>query len=454
MKKRGSFSGGLGFVLAAAGSAVGLGNIWRFPYLTASYGGGIFLLVYILLVVTFGYAVMVSEIAIGRKTGLSPIGAYGALAKKFKFVGVIAVAVAFIILSYYCVIGGWVTKYFYDFVTGASAATAGEAYFSDFVSDVWSPLFWFAVFMFATFAVVINGVEKGIEKVSKVLMPVLVVLSVGIAIYSVTLPGAMDGVKYLFVPNFAQFTPMTLLAAMGQMFYSMSLAMAIMITYGSYLKKEENLDKCVTRIEYFDTGIAILAAIMIIPAIFSFAGGNQEILDANLQKGPSLMFAILPKVFNSMQFGGIVGTAFFLLVFFAALTSSISLMESVVSTLCDNTKLTRKKATVLVAVGALLLGVPSSLGNGVLSGVRIFGMDFLSFFDFITNSVLMPFGAFMTCIIVGYIVGVDVIADEVKLSARFRREAMYKVMIKYIAPLFILAILVSSVLEAFGILNF
>ncbi len=454
MKKRGNFSGGLGFVLAAAGSAVGLGNIWRFPYLAASHGGGIFLLVYILLVVTFGYAIMVSEIAIGRKTGLSPIGAYTALSKKFKFVGIIAVGVAFVILSYYSVIGGWVTKYFYDFVRGASAATASDGFFGGFIGDVWQPLFWFFIFMAATFVVVINGVEKGIEKVSKVLMPILVVLSIGIAIYSVTLPGALEGVKYLFIPNFSQFSAMTVLAALGQMFYSMSLAMAIMITYGSYLKKEENLDGCVKRIELFDTGIAILAALMIIPAIFSFAGGDQTVLNDNLQKGPGLMFNILPQVFNSMPFGGVVGAAFFLLVFFAALTSAMSLMESVVSTLCDNTKLTRKKATVLVAVAAFLLGVPSSLGNGVLSHVTILGMDFLTFFDFITNSVLMPFGAFMTCVIIGYVVGVDIIADEVKLSSKFKREAMYKVMIKYIAPIFIVAILASSVLEAFGLLKF
>lgn len=454
MKKRGSFSGGLGFVLAAAGSAVGLGNIWRFPYLAASHGGGIFLLVYIILVVTFGYAIMVSEIAIGRKTGLSPIGAYEALSKKFKFVGVIAVGVAFVILSYYSVIGGWVTKYFFDFLTGAGTATAGEGYFGGFISDIWAPLFWFFVFMFATFIVVINGVEKGIEKVSKILMPVLVVLSFGIAIYSIALPGAFEGVKYLFIPNFSQFSAMTVLAALGQMFYSMSLAMAIMITYGSYLKKEEDLDGCVTRIEFFDTGIAILAALMIIPAIFSFAGGDQAVLDANLQKGPGLMFAILPKVFSSMPFGGYVGGAFFLLVFFAAVTSSISLMESVVSTMCDKTKLSRKKATVLVAVAAFLLGIPSSLGNGILSSFTIMGMDILTFLDFITNSVLMPFGAFMTCIIIGYIVDVDVVADEIKLSSAFKREAMYRVMIKYIAPVFIVAILATSVLEAFGLLSF
>ncbi len=454
MEKRGKFTGSVGFILAAAGSAVGLGNIWRFPYLVAKHGGGIFLLIYILLVVTFGYTIMISEIALGRKTGLSPIGAYQSLAKKYSFIGWIAVFVAFVILSYYSVIGGWVIKYFYEFVVGHSAALAGESFFGSFTGDVWSPLFWFVLFMLMTFLVVINGVEKGIEKVSKILMPILVVLSIAIAIYSAFLPGAIDGIKYLFIPNFSQFTPMTLLAALGQMFYSMSLAMGIMITYGSYLQKKDDLNKCVKRIELFDTGIAVLAAMMIIPAIFSFSAGDSAVLNANLNKGPGLMFVTLPKVFDSMPFGGVVGAAFFLLVFFAALTSAISLMESVVSTLGDKWKLRRGPATAIVAGGALLLGIPSSLGNGAWSSFTILGMDFLTFFDFITNAVLMPLGALLTCLFIGYVVGVKTISDEVKISSQFRREAMYNVMIKYIAPVCIVAILISSVLEAFGILKF
>lgn len=454
MEKRGKFTGSLGFVLAAAGSAVGLGNIWRFPYLAASYGGGIFLLIYILLVVTFGYTIMISEIALGRKTGLSPIGAYQALAKKYSFIGMIAVFVAFIILSYYSVIGGWVIKYFYEFVAGHSNALAGESYFGGFIGETWSPILWLFLFMALTYLVVVNGVEKGIEKVSKVLMPILVVLSIAIAIYSATLPGAMEGIKYLFIPHLSQFTPMTLLAALGQMFYSMSLAMGIMITYGSYLQKKDDLNKCVKRIELFDTGIAILAALMIIPAIFSFSAGDSAVLEANLNKGPGLMFVTLPKVFDSMPFGGVVGAAFFLLVFFAALTSAISLMESVVSTLGDKWKLRRGPATAIVAGAAFLLGIPSSLGNGAWASFTILGMDFLTFFDFITNAVLMPIGAFLTCLFVGYVVGVQTISDEVKISSQFKREAMYKIMVKYVAPICILAILISSVLEGLGVLNF
>lgn len=454
MEKRGKFSGSLGFILAAAGSAVGLGNIWRFPYLAAKYGGGIFLLIYVILVVTFGYTIMISEISLGRKTGLSPIGAYQALSKKYSFIGWIAVFVAFIILSYYSVIGGWVVKYFYEFVAGHSMSVAHENFFGGFIGDPWSPLFWFVIFMALTYLVVVNGVEKGIEKVSKILMPILVVLSIAIAIYSATLPGAMEGIKYLFIPNFAQFSPMTLLAALGQMFYSMSLAMGIMITYGSYLQKKDDLNKCVKRIELFDTGIAILAALMIIPAIFSFSAGDSAVLNANLNKGPGLMFVTLPKVFDSMPFGGVVGGAFFLLVFFAALTSAISLMESVVSTLVDKWKLRRGPATAIVAGGAFILGIPSSLGNGIWSSFTILGMDFLTFFDFITNAVLMPIGALLTCLFVGYVIGVKTISDEVKISSQFKREAMYKIMIKYVAPICIVAILISSVLEAFGVLKF
>lgn len=451
---RGNFSNKLGFVLAAAGSAVGLGNIWRFPYLAAQYGGGIFLLIYIILVVTFGYTVMVSEIAIGRKTGLSPYGAYKKLSSKYGFIGAISVFVAFFILSYYSVIGGWVMKYFAEYLIGSAASLAEDTYFASYISQPYMPIVWFFLFVAATFLVVINGVEKGIEKASKTLMPLLVILSLFTAIYAICLPGAMEGVKYLLIPNFEHFSIKTVLAAMGQMFYSMSLAMGIMITYGSYLKKSDDIDKSVKQIEVFDTGIAILAAFMIIPAIFSFAGGDSAVIEANLTQGPGLMFVTLPKVFGNMPFGGVLGGAFFLLVFFAAITSSISLMECVVSSLCDQTRLSRKKATILVAVAAFLVGIPSSLGNGIWSSFTILGMDILTFVDFLTNSVLMPIGAFLTCIFIGFIVGTKTVVDEVKLSSNFSRERIYVIVVKYVAPIFILAILVTSVLDAFDIFVF
>ena len=443
---RSSFTGKLGFVLAAAGSAVGLGNLWRFPYLAAKYGGGIFLLTYIILAVTFGFTLMVAEIAIGRKTRLSPVGALNA---KWGFLGWMASIVPMIILPYYCVIGGWVIKYLGTFVAGGGNAAAGDSYFSGFISKPVEPIVWLAIFVGLTAVVVLLGVEKGIEKVSKILMPILVLLSVGIAIYSITLPGAWEGVKYYFTPDFSKFSPETVLAALGQLFYSMSLAMGIMVTYGSYMKKEVDLPKSVRQIELFDTGIALVAGLMIVPAVFVFTGGDENALQA----GAGLMFQMLPKIFASIPGGGIVGAVFFLLVLFAALTSSISLMETVVSILHDKLGWNRKTICWIVIAGTFLIALPSSLGYGVWGSVKILGMAFLDFFDFISNSVLMPIVALLTCIFVGYVIKPKSIADEVKVSAKFRDEKLFSVLIKYVAPICIVAILVASVLDALKIVH-
>ena len=445
-EKRSSFTGKLGFVLAAAGSAVGLGNIWRFPYLAAQYGGGIFLLVYLILAVTFGFALMVAEIAIGRKTGLSAIGAFKTLDKRFSFVGWIASVVPMIILPYYCVIGGWVTKYLVEFACGNVVKTAADGYFNGFIgSAAGEPFWWMLIYVALTAVVVLLGVDKGVERFSKVLMPILVVLSIGIAIYSVTLPGAMEGVVYYLKPDPAHFSVKTVLAAMGQLFYSMSLAMGIMITYGSYMKKDVNLESSVTQIEIFDTGIAFLAGLMIIPA--AFAGG------ADVGAGPGLMFITLPKVFNDMPGGTIVGTAFFVLVLFAALTSSISLMETVVSIIKDKTGIGRIPVCVIVIIGTVVIGTLSALGYGVLGGVKIIGMQFLDFFDFISNSVIMPVVALLTCVFVGYVLKPKAVIDELELNGRFRRKSLFVVVIKYFAPICIVLILVSSVMSVFGLMT-
>lgn len=449
MSDRSSFTGKIGFVLAAAGSAVGLGNIWRFPYLAAKYGGGIFLLVYLILAVTFGFALMTAEIAIGRKTGLSAIGAFQKLNAKYTFLGYLASAIPMIILPYYSVIGGWVMKYLAAFGTGQMDAAAGETYFTDFIAKPTEPLLWFLLFIGLTAVVVLLGVEKGVEKVSKLMMPVLVLLSIFIAVYALCMPGALDGVKYYLMPDFSRFSATTVLAAMGQMFYSMSLAMGIMITYGSYMKKDVNLETSVRQIEVFDTGIAFIAGLMIIPAVFSFSGGDE----AALGKGPSLMFITLPRVFDSMKGGAVIGAAFFLLVLFAALTSSISLMETVVSILQDKLRWSRRKTCLIVLVGCVLLGLPSSLGFGVWSGVTIMGMSFLDFFDFVSNSVLMPMVALLTCIFVGYVIRPKALIDEVEFSAPFRFRKMFTVIIKYVAPVCIILILVSSLLDVFGIVK-
>ena len=452
-EKRSSFTGKIGFVLAAAGSAVGLGNIWRFPYLAAKYGGGIFLLIYLILSVTFGFALMCAEIAIGRKTGLSAIDAFGKLDKRFGFIGILASIIPMIILPYYSVIGGWVSKYLFVFITGhgTDAAAPGGNYFSDFIANPIEPIGWFLLFIGLTALVVILGVEKGVEKVSKIMMPILVVLTIGIAVYSITMPGAMDGVVYYIKPDFSKFSATTVLAAMGQLFYSMSLAMGIMITYGSYMKKEVSIESSVHQIEIFDTGIAFLAGLMIIPAVFSFSGGDE----ATLNKGPGLMFVTLPKVFDSISgiAGDIIGALFFLLVLFAALTSSISLMETVVSILRDKFGWGRKFTCVVVFIGCVLLGIPSSLGNGVWQSVNIGGYAILDMFDFISNSVLMPIVALLTCIFIGYVIKVKTITEEVESTGKFKLKKLFVIMIKYIAPVFIVLILVSSLLDAFGILK-
>lgn len=445
---RSNFTSKIGFILAAAGSAVGLGNIWRFPYLVAQYGGGTFLLCYIILAVTFGFALMTAEIALGRKTRLSAIGAFSALNKKYRFIGVLAALVPILILPYYSVIGGWVIKYFTVFISGQATQAAEDTYFSEFIGQTDQPIFWFALFMVFTAIVVLFGVEKGIEKVSRFMMPLLVVLTIGISLYVLTIDGAWEGVKYYIMPHMSDFSLKTLLAAMGQLFYSMSLAMGIMITYGSYMKRSTNLEHSVRQIEIFDTGIAFFAGLMIVPAVFAFSGGNPDALNA----GPGLMFITLPKVFTAMPFGSVLGTVFFILVFFAAVTSSISLMETIVSILMDYFHWNRKKTALIVLVYCLLMGIPSSLGFGIWDFIQPLGMSILDAWDFISNSILMPIVALLTCFFVGFVIKPKTIIDEANAEgAKFKSVTLFTVVIKWVAPVILIAILISSVLNAAGI---
>lgn len=445
---RGSFSGRIGYVLAVAGSAVGLGNIWRFPYLAAKYGGGMFLLIYLLLVVTFGYTLIISETALGRMIGKSPVGVFSHFGKRipFKLGGWVNAVIPMLIVPYYSVIGGWVTKYLFEYLRGNVQLLAQDSYFTDFIGTASSVELWFIVFSLSAFVVVISGVEKGIERVSKVMMPLLVILAVFVAIYSVTRPGAIEGVKYFLVPDFKNFSWMTVVAAMGQMFYSLSIAMGILYTYGSYMKKDVDLEKATTQVELFDTGIAILAGLMIIPAVFAFSGGAPE----TLQAGPSLMFITLPKVFASMGFGTIGGIMFFMLVLLAALTSSISLLETSVSTLVDQFGWSRIKSSVLMGIFMIAMGTASALGFNVLDFVKIFGMSILDFFDFLTNSVMMPIAAFATCILIVRVVTLKKVADEVEITSAFKRKKLYNFFMKYLVPICLFIILVSSIANVFG----
>ena len=447
--KRSSFSGKLGFVLSAAGASVGLGNIWRFPYLAAKYGGGIFLLIYIILALTFGYTMIIAETSLGRMTKKSPVGAYESFGKSklLSAGGWINAVIPILIVPYYSVIGGWVIKYLFEYLLGHGQALAADDYFSGFISNGFSAEICFLIFTMFTVVIIYMGVRNGIERVSKFMMPILVILSVIIAVYSVTRPGAMAGVKYFLVPNLENFSWMTVVSAMGQMFYSLSIAMGILVTFGSYMKKDTSIEDSTKNVEIFDTAIAIMAGLMIIPAVFAFSGGDPD----TLQAGPSLMFITLPKVFAGMGFGTGTGILFFLLVLFAAITSSIALTESAVSTFEDELHWSRKKATVFMTVIMIFLGTLSCLGYGPLAGITVIGMQFLDFFDFLTNSVMMPIAAIATCLLVSRVIGVEKIENEVTKGGHlFKRKVIFQFMIKYLCPIFAAIILVSSVANAFG----
>ena len=449
---RSMFSGKLGFVLSAAGASVGLGNIWRFPYLAAKYGGGIFLLIYILLALTFGYTMIVAETSLGRMTRKSPVGAFASFTKShtLKAGGWINAIIPILIVPYYSVIGGWVIKYLFEYICGNGTKLAEDGYFSMFISDGVSAEICFIVFALITLTIIFAGVRNGIERVSKFMMPILVVLSVIIAIYSVTRPGALKGIQYFLVPNLENFSWMTVVSAMGQMFYSMSIALGILVTFGSYMKKETSIENSTRNVEVFDTAIAIMAGLMIIPAVFAFSGGDPN----TLQAGPSLMFITIPKVFASMGLGTVVGILFFVLVLFAAVTSSIALTESAVSTFEDELHWNRKKSTVVIGIIMLALGTLSSLGYGPLDAVKILGMQFLDFFDFLTNSVMMPIAAIATCLLVSRVIGVDRIEEEMtQEDGTFRRKKIFVMMIKYLCPVFAAIILISSVMNAFGLIS-
>lgn len=456
--KRGNFTGSIGFVLAAAGSAVGLGNIWRFPYLAAKDGGGVFLLCYLILVLTFGFTLLTTEIAIGRKTGQSPLTAYRSLHRSWGWLGVIACLVPVIILPYYSTIGGWVLKYLATYLTGGADAAMADGYFTGFITSTWSPILWFLIFLGATMLVVYKGVDTGIERFSKVLMPILLVLILAIAVFSLTLTHTdeagntrtgLQGFLVYVVPNFSGMTVkkflMILMDAMGQLFYSISVAMGIMVTYGSYVKKETNLGKSVNQIEIFDTVVAFLAGLMIVPAVFTFMGTE------GMNSGPSLMFVSLPKVFGAMGgMGAIVGAAFFLMVAFAALTSSVSIMEAIVSSIMDKFHLPRKKAILSVTAVAMVVGIIVCLGYNhfyfelMLPNSTTPG-QILDVLDYISNYILMPVVAISTCILIGWVVKPKTVIDEITLGGcRFGRQGLYVVMIKVVTPLMLFFLLLQS----------
>jgi len=456
-KKANHFSGQIGFVLAAAGSAVGVGNLWRFPYLAAKDGGGLFLLVYLALVLTFGFTLLCSDIAIGRRTKKSAIGAYAEMAPKWKFLGILTFLVPVLIMTYYAVIGGWITKYAVTFVTGQAAAAAEDGYFTSFITSPVSPVVFALLFMGVTAFIVYNGVQGGIEKVSRYMMPLLLVLVVVIAVFSLTLHNTdaagqtrtgLEGFLYYLTPHIQGLTVgrflQILLDAMSQLFFSLSVSMGIMITYGSYVKPEVNLNKAVNQIELFDTGVALLAGAMIIPAVYVFSGTE------GMSAGPSLMFVSLPKVFAAMgKAGTVVGILFFVTAIFATLTSCISVLESITANVMEIFHMTRKKAVLILSVIYLAASAVIALGysafyveiplpNGSVG-------QLLDLMDYISNSVMMPFIALLSTILIGWIVKPDYVIDEMQRDGgRFSRKKLYRIMIRYIAPAMMLVLFLQS----------
>ena len=457
-KKRNSFTGSLGFVLAAAGSAVGLGNIWRFPYLAAKDGGGLFLVIYIVLALTFGFTLLTTEISIGRMTKQSPLTAYSKVKKGWGFMGVLACLVPMIIMPYYCVIGGWIVKYLIAFLTGDGVAASQDGYFTNFITGDIQPIVFTVIFLFVTAFVVFRGVEKGIESFSKIIMPLLIILVLAIAIFSVTMKftdaegvtrTGLEGLKIYLVPNLEGLTVKhffsVLLDAMGQLFFSLSVAMGIMVAYGSYVRDDANLVSSINQIEIFDTAVAILAGVMIIPAVFTFMG--TEGMEAS---GPSLMFISLPKVFHAMGGVGIVvGCLFFAMVLFAAITSSVSIMEAIVASLMDKFHISRLKAAAIETVIALVGGIIVCLGYNKLyfditlpNGAHAQVLDVM---DYISNNILMPIVAIGTCILIGWVVKPKTVIDEVeKTGHKFGRKHLYIVMIKVIAPVLLVVLFLKS----------
>lgn len=452
-KNKSSFTSSIGFVLTAAGSAVGVGNIWRFPYLAARDGGGLFLLVYLGLVLTFGFTLLTTDVAIGRRTGLNAWHAFGTIHPKWGFLGKLTFLVPAIIMTYYSVIGGWILKYTTIYATGQHTQAAQDGFFISFITSQVSPIVFLLIFLAITAFVVYAGVEKGIEKFSKVAMPALLVMIIGTAIYALTLSHTdangvtrtgMQGLAAYLIPNFSGLTISKflniLLDAMSQLFFSLSVSMGIMITYGSYVKKETNLEKSISQVGFFDTGVAFLAGLMIIPSVFVFSGTEGMVA------GPSLMFQSLPKVFESMGKGGfVVGLIFFVMVLFAALTSCVSILETLVSTCMNIFHASRKKVSLiitLISAGAAVI---------ICLGYNVFYFEYtlpngqtaqlLDVMDYISNSFLMPLIAFLTAIFVGWVIKPKWIVEEMEVqTATFSKKHFYSFMVRWVVPV-IMAIL-------------
>lgn len=440
MEKKNKWASNLGFILATAGSAIGLGNLWKFPYLMGKNGGFQFLVAYLFFIIVLGLPIMLTELSIGRMTGKSPIKAYENLNKKAKIIGILGVTCAFIILSYYSVIGGWIMKYIISYAAGSNVE------FATFIAEPVQPVIFHLIFMLLAGIICYKG-TKGIESASKLMMPGLFILLIIIVIRSLTLEGAGEGVRFIFSASSSKFKVSSISAALGQVFYSLSLCMGITITYGSYLDKKENIPKNAVMIGCLDTFVAILAGLAIFPAVFAF--GLQP------TQGPSLTFGTLPRVFDSIYGGRIFALAFFVLMFFAALTSGIALLESVIAAVLDSGKEhSRGKTTLIITTLVAVLGIPSALSFGVFSDITILNYSVFDFMGMLTDNIIMPIGGILMCLFVGWIYGPERIVEHIEASGiRFPLKKAWICCIKYVTPVLVVLITIMGFYDVYRIVT-
>ena len=434
--QRDSFTGRIGIIAAVAGSAVGLGNIWKFPYITGVYGGGAFVLVYLICIAIIGLPVMLSEFTIGRKAQRNAVGSFKKLApgKPWFLTGVMGIAAAFMILAFYGVVAGWTLEYLGKAVINSFAGKNPadlEGMFGGFISQIIRPIFWQFVFMGLTCWIVLAGIKGGIEKASKILMPVLLLIIVILDIRAITLPGAGEGLSFLFKPDFSKLSAEGVLSALGHAFFSLSLGMGTLITYSSYMGKNENLGSMAIQCTVADTGIALLAGIAIFPAVFAF--GIEP------GAGPGLVFITLPNVFQQMPGGYIFSLLFFLLLAVAALTSSISILEVVVAYFSEELKIARRNATIMATIAITIVGIPCSLSMGAMSKVQFLGKTFFDWLDYIAANILLPIGGLLIVAFVGWYLGYDKTKEEITNEGKLKAAylPLFLFLAKFIAPLVI-----------------
>ena len=443
MTNRGSFTNKMGFVLATAGAAVGLGNIWRFPYLVAENGGGLFLLIYLLLVFTIGIILIITESAVGRRAGAGVLLAFTKVSKRWTFLGYLSFFIPLLIFSFYAVVGGWVLHYGLQFLLGNGEVLAEAGYFSLYAAEPLLPAFWSVVFLLLTAGIVIRGVQKGVEKTCRFVMPALLVMLVVLAGYCISMPGGLDGVAYFFYPDISEFSSELLIAALGQVFFSLTIGAGLIITYGSYLPRKENLVSSARAVAVFDVAVALLAGLLVIPAVFAFSGGSPETLGS----GPDLMFIVLPQVFSSFPFGDVVGAAFFILVFLAAITSSVAIYEVGISSIIDRFSLSRKRAVLTLSIPLAAAVVLVSLGFGLLDFVQINGLNIFGMLDYLTNNILLPISAFLMSFVAGWVIKPQGILDEVCAEGvTFRGQKLFSFALRFVVPAVILIIFISGLL--------